>query len=136
MGDFFFQQNFPRIKEGKTWEMFFLPCHQGTHRPRQYLSLRWGTMTDINVLSIGFLSSILMLIFIQTLLLFKLPHFIYVPSITSLRYNVNHSCATVTALFLPFLQSLWPLPLLFRLFPTMFPVLQCFTVLLFLYLVL
>lgn len=90
---------------------------------------RVGTMIDTNTLSIGFLPPILMLIFIHTLLLSALLHFIYAPSRSSLRYNVTHICATITVLFLPFLKSLCLLHLLFQSFPTVF---QSFTVLPFL----
>lgn len=84
-------------------------------------------MTDINVLSIGFLSSILMLIFMQTMLLFKLPHFIYVPSITSLRYNVNHSCASISLIStfpIEFMAIASSIPLISHYVPS-FPVFHC-----------
>lgn len=82
---------------------------------------RMGTVTDTNTLSIGFLPPIPMLIFMHTVLLPTLPHFIYAPSISSLRYNVTQSCATITVLILSFLKSLCPLHLLFQSFPTTSP---------------
>lgn len=81
---------------------------------------RVGTMVDTDTLSNGFLPPTLMLIFMQTVLLSTLPHFIYAPSISSLRHNVTHSCATITVLCPPFLKSLCPLPLLSQSFPTIF----------------
>lgn len=60
---FFFQWNFPIITENNTGKIVFHPRHHASHCPYQYLSLRWGDMTDTHVLSIIFLPSMLMLIF-------------------------------------------------------------------------
>lgn len=123
-----FQYAFPIIVENNTGRTVFHPCHQ---RPRclyQYLSLRCGDMKDTHVLSTVFLPSMLMLIFIQTVPLSKLPHFIYMPSITSSRYNTIHSCASITVLFLSFLEDLCLLHFLFQTFPTVFhsfPMFHC-----------
>lgn len=57
----------------------------------------------------------------QATLLFMLPHLIYATPIPSLRYSGTHSCATITASLLPFLNSLCPFHLQFPSFPTLFP---------------
>lgn len=62
--------------------------------PTSVLKPRVGTVTDTNTLAMGFLPPILMLIFMQTVLLSMLTQFIYAPSISLLRYNVTHRCAS------------------------------------------
>lgn len=105
--------------------------------PTSVLKPQVGTVTDTNTLAMGFLPPIFMLIFMQTVLLSMLTQFIYAPSISLLRYNVTHRCATITVLFLPVLESLCPLRILFPSPPTASTVFQYFTELLFLlYLVL
>lgn len=100
--------------------------------PPSVLKPRVGTLTDSDTLVMGFLSPILMLIFMQTVLLSMLTQSIYAPSISSLRYNVTHRCTTITVLFLSVPKSLCPLHHSFTSCATVSTVFQYFTELLFL----